>query len=378
MRAPLHLFLIPISITLAAGCGGNSSGGDTGLDIVPGDPPATIDSDNSYGNFKLIGLTSQNLPAAGDARSYGQFAGDESTDVFIATLRYSPSSSSPETAQPSRFAIFEGNPDGSYSATSELLDTEDGCIHPRRALTADFNTDGRQDIFVVCHGYDAPPFPGEQNKVILSQADGTFRVSNASDMAGFHHGGTAADLNGDGYPDVLIANNMDPNAPYALINQQDGTFSREEGIRLPRELWGRQYFSIEMLDANGDDMLDLAVGGHEWEGAPTRLYLNPGNNVFEGVSPYEIPAVENQGVVLDFVATGSTAEPVLWVLRTSGGGDSFYASRTLQRVNLNDLSSTVVVEDEPAAWVRWVIPVLAADQISIVGDSTADAFEYSD
>ncbi len=93
-----------------------------------------------------------------------------------------------------------------------------------------------------------------------------------------------------------------------------------------------------------------------------------------GIATGATPRPHEKGPQFEQIA----AAPVLWVLRTSGGGDSVYASRALQRVELNKLSSTVVVEDEPAIWVRWILPVIAADNISICGDSISDAFEYNE
>ena len=94
-----------------------------------------------------------------------------------------------------------------------------GCIHPRKAIVADFNGDGRPDIFVACHGYDATPFPGEANKVVLSQPNGTYVTSNASADVGFHHGAAAADLNGDGNCQTQSEVNT---AGFAQYDFQDG------------------------------------------------------------------------------------------------------------------------------------------------------------
>ena len=57
---------------------------------------------------------------------------------------------------------------------------------------------------------------------------------------------------------------------------------------------------------NGDAKADLFFGGHEWENSSATIVLvNPGNGNFLGVMPTVIPAVANEGVVLDVTATGS-------------------------------------------------------------------------
>lgn len=42
-------------------------------------------------------------------------------------------------------------------------------------MFADFNGDGQLDVSIGDHGYDAPPFPGAQNRLFLSNGNGTWR-----------------------------------------------------------------------------------------------------------------------------------------------------------------------------------------------------------
>jgi len=335
MKSKTGILVASITIIFLSACGGGS--GTSSTPLVAASTPALATSDNSYRNFKQIGLTPQSLPVFGAARAYADFSGNGRTDIFIAQQRYSLSQT-PQTATPSHFSFWIQQLNGTYTEDTVMLPANNGCISPRKAIVADFNKDSRPDVFVVCHGWDAAPYPGEKNKIILSQPGGTYIINNASADVGFFHGGSAADLNGDGYPDVVLVNNFDSKRALVLLNKGDGTFVRESGTRLPTSLVGGNYYTIELLDINEDGVLDLVLGGHEFESAPTKIFLNPGNNIFEGATPITIPSVPNEGVVLDFVATGTGVGRVLWVLRTSGGDGTVYQSRVIQKVILSSLT----------------------------------------
>ena len=302
---------------------------------------------------------------------YGDFSGNGRLDLFRAVLTYDVSLP-PTSATPSRFEFYSRLPDGTLVPNSTLLSTPDGCIHPRKAIVADFNGDGRPDIFVACHGYDAAPYPGETNKVVLSQPGGTYAISDASSDVGFHHGATAADLNGDGFIDVIVVNNFDPDRAYTLLNDGTGHFVRETPSRLPTSIQTGNYYSVELVDVDEDGKLDLVMGGHEFESAATVVFVNPGNSNFSGVTPITIPAVANQGVVLDFTVTGDASARTIWVLRTSGGGTTTYNSKVLQRVAFPSLTSSIPVNQEPAQWIPWVIPATVNGAAVITSDNAAD------
>lgn len=377
LRQYRHHVLIG-SLLVATGLTGCGGGGGTGSGTPQTSPPTQPSlATYSYGNFKQINLTPQNLPAgSANARAYGYFNGN-SLGFFKAVLTYSPAQPI-GNAPPSRFEFYDKLSDGSYVLNSRLLADNNGCLHPRKALVADFNGDGRPDVFVACHGYDAAPYPGERNKVVLSRPDGTYAISDASTDIGFFHGAAAADVNGDGKIDVIAVGAYDSQRVIALLNDGSGKFTRDTNeARLPK-LGDRNYYSLELVDVDGDNRLDLVLGGHEWQNAPTQYYANPGNFMFGNVTPVTIPAVANDGVVLDFAVTGSDANRTLWVLRTSGGDGTFYQSRVVQKVNVQTLNSTLALNQRPQTWVPWIIPsVLGNNRNVIVSDNLADQLEIA-
>jgi len=344
--------------------------------VIPAPLPLAVKA-TSYENFKAVGLVPQTLPASfggANARAYADFSGRGVLGLFTATNTYDPQTSTPATASPSRFAFWRKGADGGYTQDTSLLAANEGCIHPRKALVADFNGDGRPDIFVACHGYDAAPFPGEKNKVVLSQPNGGYAIRNASDDIGFFHAASAADLNGDGRIDVVAVNNFDPQSAVAFLNNGDGSFTRETINRFPAAIGSKPYFSVELVDVDEDGKPDLILGGHEWSdngapGAATVVLRNPGDYRFRDVQPTVLPALAGEGVVLDFVLTGSGATRAIWVLRTSGGDGTFYGSRVVQKVLWPSLTASVAASLRPGQWVPWIIPATVNGQKVIAADA---------
>ena len=99
----------------------------------------------------------------------------------------------------------------------------------------DYDLDGDVDIFIVNGARLAGYAPGREPRAELYRNDGAWRFTGVGREAGVAHVGwgmgvAAADYNGDGWPDLYLAN-FGPNALYE--NEGDGTFvdvAAERGV----------------------------------------------------------------------------------------------------------------------------------------------------
>lgn len=310
----------------------------------------------SYLNAKTLGFGNARIETGRLAYTFADFRRNGKQQLFMATEVYDVNQPQ-ANAQAGQFKFYNRNADGTFQEDTTLLADRTGCIHPRKAIVADFNQDGRPDVFVACHGYDRPPGPGEKSALLMSKSDGTYAKS-FMDEAGFNHGAAAGDLNGDGYPDMVLTDNTVNFTPYVLINNKNGTFTKRTDL-LPNSLKFSSTFSVELVDFNGDGKLDLWIAGNEWErgGVPT-IYLNPGDGNFSAANPTVLPAVPNEGVVLDMVLHNNH----IYMLRTSGGDGTFYKSAVVQKVAYPSLSSSVIYNSNRKpfngqTWVPWMLVV---------------------
>jgi len=379
---PTKILSIPLlCLLLMAGCGGGGSTTTPIPTITLGAKIAAFPS--SYQNAKGYGLSRINFPS-----SLSTFVPDQplawgasdffqigNVSIFTAKQNYNTSTSyatisANPSAYQSDFQFWTRADDGTLVARGPAYK---GCLHPRKAVVADFNRDGYPDVFVACHGYDAPvngSLPGERSKITLSNGSGGYTVSDAAGV-GFYHGASAADINGDGYPDIVVANIMNPGGPnvHFLINQKDGTFS-VDNTRVPGQV-GSPFFSVELLDVNGDGILDLAVGGHEYDmngpyAAETAVLYGEANGVF-GTTKTIIPTVAGRGVVVDFTFVNNNGQRILYVDRSADGsapGFSFYSTQTLQAFNLVTNVSTTLL-DRPGMWIPWWLPTTRNGQSGV-------------
>jgi hypothetical protein len=199
--------------------------------------------------------------------------------------------------------VLRPQPDGSVVDISRQLfgaGALPSAIGPTEIVSGDFNRDGRPDMFIGGFGYDAEPFAGETNLLLISNADGTFtdRSSTLPQTPAKLFSATGGDINGDGNLDIYAGNwggvGKTP-GPYFLMGRGDGTFARKT-TGLPPSLgsevfnWFSEVFQTSLLvDLDGDTYPDLVLGitvnplGH------SVVLFNDGTGDFSRRPPFVLP-----------------------------------------------------------------------------------------
>ena len=263
------------------------------------------------------------------AVAYADFDCDGDEDVFAAPLDITAWFPVDNRSIPTPVQVYANEGGGRFNLDTGRFFEGDipEVIHARKALTGDFNGDGRPDIFIVTHGTDAPPFPGEQPVLLLSSDDGLRRAAGLEQLVEFWHGGASGDIDQDGDLDIFILGLK----TVFLRNDGFGNFVRDPSV-VPTELEG---FTSEIIDVDGDGYPDLLVAGHEYVGQPSAIYWGDDSGRYDASRTTTLPAVQGQGVVVDIDAEDLDGDGDRDIVLDRTDDDPFYAGHYIQII-IND------------------------------------------
>lgn len=291
------------------------------------------------------------------AVAYGDFDCDGDEDIFTASGEISTASGD-QTANPTPVEMYANDGAGGFSlATSRFIHGEiPGLVHPRKALTGDFNGDGRLDIFVAGHGYDRPPFPGEHPVLLLSSENGLQNVGGLQHLVGFHHGAASADVDLDGDLDIFMT---DHSAGQSVLLENDGRgrFVHDVVGAIPAGV-----YTTEFIDVDEDGYPDLLIAGHEHENAQSAIYWGDGSGTYDASRKTILPAVAGQGIVVDIDAEDLDGDGDRDVVLSRTSDVPFYAGYYIQLVfnrgsrRFADETARRITHgaDPDARWLLWI------------------------
>jgi hypothetical protein len=257
--------------------------------------------------------------------------------------------------------LAAGNFDGTITL---LLGNGDGTFRPGASLGVgstigamaggDFNGDGKADlIFTTSNTISSGPFTSVN--LLPGNGDGTFGAPTGyaylGNLSGLPNPLLVGDWNGDGKPDVVVANVPSVYNPYPpptlypstysvttlmLFGTGDGYAQNEASLYLkdiyaPAQCASCSQYRSPILtlvsgDFNGDGKTDLAVGGQAFgtNAAITELLLGNGDGTFQG--PVSYPGIAmasgdfNGDGVIDLVVVGASGTPDILL----GNGDGTF------------------------------------------------------
>ncbi len=222
----------------------------------------------------------------------GDYDNDGHPDLFINALG------------PDR--LFRNRGDGTFEDVTKKAGVSDPAFGSSAAWL-DYDRDGWLDLFVcnyvdwsaatdifctldgVNKSYCTPEsYRGATNRLFRNRGDGTFedvtRKAGIFNPTGKSLGVVALDYDGDGWPDLAVANDTQPN--YLYHNLGNGTFrdvGEASGIGYGEDGKARGAMGIDAADEEGTGRESLLIGNFAHE--MLALYRNQGNGVFLDEAP---------------------------------------------------------------------------------------------
>jgi len=184
--------------------------------------------------------------------------------------------------------VLLGNGDGTFQPA---VTYSSGGNVAQSVAVADVNHDGKPDLLVAndCLG-NCSQLKGAV-AVLLGNGDGTFQAAVNYASGGIHANAvTAVDVNGDGNIDLEVSN-LVPNAVGVLLGNGDGTFQPAKIYSSNPGSPSTVVVSVGVVDVDGDGKPDLlvvnqSIGGNGNNGGAVAVLLGNGDGTFQAAVNY--------------------------------------------------------------------------------------------
>ncbi len=263
----------------------------------------------------------------------------------------------PRVFKPTRSLLFHNNGDGTFTEASRGTDIERALGKALGVVATDVNNDGLMDLFVANDTV--------QNFLFMNRGKNKWEEVGLFAGVGYSEYGQArsgmgvdsADLDGDGWQELFVAN-VDQEMFSLYKNNKDETFrdvAYEHGVALATRLlsgWGLKFFDfdndghIDLFLANGhpDDMIEMYSSQVKYK-EPLLLFHNDGrrlHNISDKAGPVFSKSFPARGLAvgdynndgrLDVLVANNGEAPIL--LRNNAGKGNRWVGLKLQGVNCN-------------------------------------------
>jgi hypothetical protein len=267
----------------------------------PGHPihhgPTTMELWRNNGNGTFTNVTRQahlNVPMYGMGVAVGDYNNDGCDDIFVTAVGQNH--------------LFRNNCNGTFTDVTKQAGLWGLQEFSTSAAWVDYDRDGKLDLVVANYvqwspktdlyctidgktkSYCTPEeYKGESLTLWHNNGNGTFtdvtKKAGLWDPTAKSLGISIADFNGDGWPDIAVSNDTEPNKLY--INNRNGTFSEQgvsSGIAFSGDGVARGGMGIDAADYDHSGHPSLIITN--FSNQMLALYHNEGNGLFIDEAPH--------------------------------------------------------------------------------------------